>query len=263
MVIEAARVRSNRPLASDMVALEMTAPAIAAAVRPGQFVNILIDEGWSPLLRRPMSVAAQAGDTLGLIYKIVGPGTRMMASWKAGATVNLLGPLGNGWQLAEGGYPVLLAGGVGIAPIIYLHAELQSKGIEHQLVMGARSRNQHYLDHTPEKGITLTTDDGTLGIKGSVLAGLAAVQAGLGEVNLAIYGCGPPPMLAALKSYVEQRGLACQLAMETIMACGFGFCQGCSVEMAVQLDPPEVPSYREHFQLACLDGPVFRVHELA
>ncbi|MEE9162930.1 MAG: dihydroorotate dehydrogenase electron transfer subunit [Candidatus Neomarinimicrobiota bacterium] len=262
MVIEAAQVRSNRPLASDMYALEMTAPAIAAAVQPGQFVNILIDEGWSPLLRRPMSVASRAGDTLGLIYKIVGPGTHVMASWQAGATVNLMGPLGNGWELAEGLYPVLLAGGVGVAPISYLHDELQSKGIEHQLVMGARSRNQHYLDHTPEKGITLTTDDGSQGIQGSVLAGLEAVVAGLGDTELAVYGCGPPPMLRAVRSYVEERGMACQLAMETMMACGFGFCQGCSIKMAGQFDSG-VPSYRERFKLACLDGPVFRADELA
>ncbi len=262
MVIEAAQVRSNRPLASDMIALEMAAPAIAAAVRPGQFVNILIGEDWTPLLRRPMSVASRAGDTLGLIYKIVGPGTHIMASWQAGATVNLMGPLGNGWELTEGSYPVLLAGGVGIAPIIFLHEELRSRGIEHQLVMGARSSNQHYLDHTPEHGITLTTDDGSLGIKGSVLEGLEAVEAGLGDAELAIYGCGPPPMLRAVKSYVDQRGMACQLAMETIMACGFGFCQGCSIEMGGQFDPG-LPSYREHFKLACLDGPVFRANELA
>ena len=262
MVIETATVRANDRLARGIYKLELEAPQIAAAVRPGQCVDVLISESPVPLLRRPMSVASRRGDQIALIYKIFGVGTKTMAAWEPDVAVNLLGPLGNGWQLADGSYPILAGGGVGIAPISFLHDELLEQGIEHQLIMGARARAEHYLSHEPENAITLATDDGSLGIKGTVLDGIAAVRERLGRDRITIYGCGPTPMLAALQAFVRDHELACQLSMETIMGCGFGICQGCTVELTRPPDPPP-HSYREHYQLACLDGPVFWAHDLA
>ena len=262
MVIEAAQVRSNGQLAQGIFSLELEAPAIAAAVRPGQFINILVAAGWSPLLRLPMSVASRDGSRIGLIYKLFGSGTRLMAGWQPGHTVSLLGPLGNGWDLSAPGYPILLGGGVGIAPLNFLHDELHSRGRPHQLVVGARDRAGHFLAHDPAEGITLTTDDGSVGIKGTVLDGLKGASQGQDPAGITVFGCGPPPMLSALMAHVHAQGIACQLATETVMACGFGFCQGCSIEMASQPRPP-AHSYRRRYQLACIDGPVFWAHELA
>ena len=262
MVIEEAEVRSNGRLAGGLYVMELSAPAIAATVRPGQFVNILINAGWSPLLRRPMSVASRRADRIGLIYKPVGAGTRAMAGWPPGHPVNLLGPLGNGWSAAEGTFPVLVGGGVGIAPISFLHEELHARRLEHHLLMGARDQAEHYLQHAPEKNITLTTDNGTVGIRGTVIDGLVTILGQLDGEPVTIFGCGPPPMFAALKSFVKERELPCQLAVEAIMACGCGICQGCAVAISTDA-PPTRPSYRRRFKLACIDGPVFQAHELA
>ncbi len=261
MVIEEGEVISNGQLARGIYTMELAAPAIAASVKPGQFVNILIDEGWPPLLRRPMSVASRQADHIGLIYKVFGVGTQAMAGWTPGHAVNLLGPLGNGWSVAEGTFPVLVGGGVGIAPIIFLHDELNRRDREHHLLMGAHDRAEHHLHHDPGNNITLTTDNGTVGIKGTVVDGLLKVLDQLSANHVTVFGCGPPPMLNALKDFTLGQGLPCQLATEELMGCGFGICQGCSVEMKTDEDPAR-PSYRRRFKLACTDGPVFWAHEL-
>jgi len=262
MVIESAKVRSNGRLAQGIYAMELVAPMIASTVKPGQFVNVLIDDGWWPLLRRPMSVAACKDERISLIYKVFGIGTQAMASWPSGQVVNLLGPLGNGWHIMEGIIPVLIGGGVGIAPISFLHDEFNARSIEHYLVIGARDKAEHYLSHAPDENITLTTDNGTIGIKGTAVDGLKIVLEGLSTSKITIFGCGPLPMLEALKSFVLEQGLPCQLAVEEMMGCGFGICQGCSVEMRIKADPAQ-PGYHQRFRLACTDGPVFWAHELA
>ncbi|MBA7609524.1 MAG: dihydroorotate dehydrogenase electron transfer subunit [Calditrichaeota bacterium] len=262
VVIEECKLISNSQLARATYAMELIAPGIAASVDPGQFVNILISEGWSPLLRRPMSVASRKADRIGLIYKVVGVGTRAMAEWPPGQVVNILGPLGNGWSVADDTFPVLVGGGAGIAPISFLHEDLNSHGREHYLLMGARGKAEHYLHHDPGKNITLTTDDGTVGLHGTAVDGLLKVLDQFNTGQITIFGCGPPPMLSALKDFVLERGLPCQLATETLMACGFGICQGCSVELKTDEDYSR-PSYRGRFKLACVDGPVFWAHELA
>ncbi len=262
MVIEECKVVSNSRLARGTHAMELTAPAIAASVDPGQFVNVLISEGWSPLLRRPMSVASRRADRIGLIYKVVGVGTGAMAEWTPGRAVNLLGPLGNGWSVADDTFPVLVGGGAGIAPISFLHEDLNGHGREHYLLMGARDKDEHYLHHDPGKNITLTTDDGSVGLRGTVVDGILKVLEQFDTGQVTIFGCGPPPMLSALKDFVMERGLPCQLATEALMGCGFGICQGCSVELKTDKNHSQ-PGYRDHFKLACVDGPVFWAHELA
>lgn len=262
MVIEQAEVVTNGNLARGIYVMELTAPGIAQSIQPGEFVNILINPTWSPLLRRPMSVASRRDDRIGLIYKVFGSGTEAMASWRPGQPVDLLGPLGNGWSTVDGHYPVLVGGGVGIAPILFLHDVLDQEGREHHLIMGARNEEEQFLTHAPEGHITLTTDDGTAGLKGTVVDGLIQVLDQVGSGPVTIYGCGPAPMLTALKAFANAQDLPCQLALEEMMGCGFGICQGCSVEIKTE-GGNDRPSYRERFQLVCLDGPVFWAHQLA
>lgn len=261
MVIEQAEVVSNGNLARGIYVMELSAPGIAQSIQPGQFVNVLINSTWSPLLRRPMSVASRHDDRIGLIYKVFGSGTETMASWHPGQQVDLLGPLGNGWNAVDTSYPVLVGGGVGIAPISFLHDVLDQEGREHHLIMGARDAEEHFLTHAPEGHITLTTDNGTAGLKGTVVDGLIQVLDQVGSGPITIYGCGPAPMLTALKDFANAHDLPCQLALEEMMGCGFGICQGCSVEIKTEAGKDR-HSYRERFQLVCLDGPVFWAHQL-
>ncbi len=262
MVIETTEVISNRPLARGIYNMELIAPKIAAEARPGQFVNVLIDPQWVPLLRRPMSIASRRENRIGLIYKIMGIGSQAMAGWNAGKAVNLLGPLGNDWGTAGSTFPILVGGGVGIAPIIFLHADLEERSTKHHLLVGARSREEHHLRHEPERNITLTTDNGTTGLKGTVIDGLRVVLEQLKTADITLFGCGPRPMLEALKTFAGERDIPCRLAVEAMMGCGFGICQGCSVEMNMNVDAASA-GYRQHFKLACIDGPVFWAHELA
>ncbi|MEE9464685.1 MAG: dihydroorotate dehydrogenase electron transfer subunit [Candidatus Neomarinimicrobiota bacterium] len=260
MLIEQAQVRSNQALARGLFSMELLAPGIAAVAHPGQFVNILVSTDVTPLLRRPMSVASVEGDTFGLIYKLFGQGTRQMSRWSAGQQVNILGPLGNGWSIPENGLPVLVGGGVGIAPIFFLHKHLLAAGRRHLLIMGARDKSEHFLEHNPSGDVILTTDDGSLGVSGSVIAGLEVALVST-EEPVSLLGCGPPAMLKALQVFALEQGLACQLAVEEMMGCGFGICMGCSVEVSGNGDsPPEGDSRR--FKLACVHGPVFPAGEL-
>ena len=157
MLLEKCEVRSNKTLASGLYEMNLEGPGISAQARPGQFVNILVNATVTPLLRRPMSVAQVNGTTFGLIYKVLGRGTRELSTWKAGHAADILGPLGNGWSVGDKKLPLLVGGGVGIAPINFLHQQLSQAGTQHQLIMGARNRAEHFLRHQPATGITLTT----------------------------------------------------------------------------------------------------------
>ncbi len=261
MVLEESEVRSNKTLASGLYEMKLEGPGICAQAQPGQFVNILVNATVTPLLRRPMSIAHVNGTTFGLIYKVLGRGTRELSTWKPGHKADILGPLGNGWQATAERLPVLLGGGVGIAPINFLHQQLSQAGSPHQLIMGARNRGEHFLQHDPAAGITLTTDDGSAGIKGTVIDGVEATLSRQDNQAVTLLGCGPPGMLRALQAFALERGLPCQLAVEEMMGCGFGICMGCSVECRHD-DTTGTTGDGRRFRLACLDGPVFSAREL-
>ena len=261
MIIEESTVVSNGELAAGIHQIEFHSPVIASSAEPGQFINILISDHWEPLLRRPMSVAGSGGDRIRLIYKVVGRGTGAMASWQPERRVSLLGPLGNGWKHEPGTNAVLLGGGVGIAPILFLHEELLGSGVEHQLIMGARDRSEHFLEHKPKHNIWLTTDNGSLGVKGTILDGLLKVLQDTAYENPCIFGCGPRPMLEALRAFVRERGIPCQIATEEVMGCGIGICQGCNVKIHASAKE-QVSDSESSYKLACVDGPVFWAHEL-
>ena len=260
---EQAQVLTNRQLAAGLSELRLESPQITSAAVPGQFVNVLVSAGWDPLLRRPMSIAGAANGVIALIYKVIGRGTAAMSAWRPGDSADLLGPLGRGWDVPESGFPVLLGGGVGIAPILYLRQSLAAAGRTHHLIMGARTGREQFLGHDPAGGVTLTTDDGSLGVNGTILDGLANFRLLVNNPTnpVLLFGCGPPAMLTGLKQLATSEDIPCQLALEETMACGFGFCQGCSVPMRPPLEG--VPhSYRSLYKLGCLDGPVFRAEEL-
>ena len=122
--------------------------------------------------------------------------------------------------------------------------------------MGARNGKEHFLKHEPEKQIYMSTDDASLGIAGNVLDALRSIfPNGNHPQDYKIYSCGPPMMMEGVRSYSLQNDLECDLALETIMACGFGICQGCTVERKAETNGQH--SYRNKFALACMDGPIF------
>lgn len=199
-----------------------------------------------------MSIASQDGKNISIIYKYVGIGTEIMKNWVVGDTIDLIGPLGNYWQGYENYYSILIGGGVGIAPILNLHNILDKRSIKHTLIMGAQAKKDHFIDHDPDKSIYMTTDDGSLGVRGNVVDVLDEL---FYDQKVKIFSCGPPAMMEALKIYSDTNNLKCDLALETIMACGIGICQGCSVEL--ESSKGNKHSYRDKFSLVCMDGPIF------
>jgi len=258
---EMGRVIFNKEISEGIYKTAFDAPLISSCSLPGQFINILPEPNWNQVMRRPMSIASQGNDQISIIYKAIGGGTYIMADWKIGEMVDLIGPLGNYWKGYEATFPILIGGGVGIAPILNLHHDLLEKNIEHILIMGARNGKEHFLQHKPEKQIYMSTDDGSLGIKGNVVDAVQCIYPTQNlPGNAKIFSCGPPLMMESVRSYSLKNQLKCDLALETIMACGIGICQGCTIERKV--DTQVKHSYRSRFALSCMDGPIFSAEEI-
>lgn len=242
--------------------LSLQAPKVAQKVLPGQFVMAAEVEKLTlpyPLLKRAMAVYSTAEEKgersiITLLLKVIGDGTRRLASLQPGDTVSLIGPLGNGFDTGQGHGKInlLVAGGIGIASLYLLADKLKRDGQQLHLIYGGQgAKDLVGLDdfRRLEIPIFVTTDDGSLGFKGLVTEGLESYLKDLPQDDLVIYTCGPNPMMKAVSSLAASYNIPCQISVEAKMACGFGVCLGCSVKT--------VGSYR----LACRHGPVFDAAE--
>ncbi len=214
------KVISNRALAKQVY--EMTLAGDTSGYdTPGQFVNIAVPGFY---LRRPISICERSGSGLTLVYKAVGLGTEALSGTAPGAALELLGPLGNGFS-APGGIrrPLLVGGGVGTPPMLWLMRRLRESGLAPKAVLGWGSEDEvFYTDEFSKYGeIEVCTIDGSRGTKGFVTD--AGLMRGGGFDY--IYACGPLPMLKAVYLATETGG---QYSFEQRMACGFGACMGCT-----------------------------------
>lgn len=259
MIIEQSKILDNDQIAHGIFRMTVASEMIAAAhPSPGQFVNICVNDSWEHPLRRPMSIAGLDGERLIIIYKVFGEGTEILAGRQEGETIDILGPLGNSFGNSHGCTPILVGGGVGLAPILWLHERFVSRGIKHSTIIGARSSGEHFHTHAPSDGLFLTTDDGSVGEKGTVIPTLRKICADLS--NPRIFACGPEPMLKAVHEYANESKIPGELSVESYMGCATGICQGCVVERATDGSPEH--SYHERYSLVCCDGPVYRAEEI-
>ena len=212
-----------------------------AITAPGQFVNIKIDGLY---LRRPISVCDLYGNTLTLIYKVVGEGTEKLSESRSGDELDILTGLGNGYDLSlAGDRPLLVGGGVGVPPLLWLAKELKLAGAAPTAVLGFNTADEIILEDDFKKyceDVIVTTVDGSYGVKGFVTDGMPADYS-------YIYCCGPEPMLRAVYGASETSG---QFSFEERMGCGFGACMGCSCKT--------ITGYKR----ICKDGPVLRKEEI-
>ena len=255
----AARVLANRALSTDYNVLALSAPELAVAA-PGQFVMIKAGRGHDPLLRRPFSVFEVLRDERGtptgisILNKRIGVSTGLVYAAQPGQRVDCLGPLGRPFTIVEPpteGW--MVAGGVGLAPFAELAAALRRRGAVTVLFYGARSAAElFYLDFFRDLGVelVLTTEDGSLGERGRVVAPLdrrlAAQHAGSAVM---VYACGPEGMLAATARTAARHGRPCQVSVERIMGCGLGGCYSCVV-------PMRTDDGGFHHVRSCIAGPV-------
>jgi len=254
MIEESIELIFNKQVASDIFLIGLRSLSITKASRPGQFVMIRVSDNSDPLLRRPFSICGILDDDLVLIlYRVVGRGTNLMANFKAGQKVSVLGPLGNGFALPKRDKtPVLIAGGMGIAPLFFLFQFLNAKDAE--FMAGFSSSNEIISGDFMGKDdlkISLSTDDGTEGHHGIVTDLLNDYLRNNRETEdkVSLFACGPIPMLKAINAIVTKESLKCSVSLEAYMACGLGACQGCAVKASSM-------EKRDYLHV-CKDGPVF------
>lgn len=254
-MLELGKILENKPVAKDIYEMVLETPEIAKKAKPGQFVNLRLSDKLDPLLRRPISIHGIDPEkgTITMLYLIVGKGTVMMRDMEAGTTIDVLGPLGNGWNCDfEGSHAVLIGGGIGIAPLYPLAQSLVEAGKTVELIVGAK--NKEYLTdlslyESIGVSITVTTDDGSAGRKGFVTEALKdSILAGTCDY---IYACGPLPMLKFVEKLAISHNKPGQVSTESHMGCGLGICLLC---------PSKVTA--GGYKRTCTDGPVFEIGEL-
>jgi dihydroorotate dehydrogenase electron transfer subunit len=230
---------------------------ISSAAKPGQFINIQICSALekTPVLRRPFAISHIDRDCFEFIFDIVGRGTEILKkAVKTEKTLNILGPLGNGFDISSNvKEKLLIAGGVGIAPLKSLVQYFSNKDCNTTLIWGNRSKTHFFnLDFFIDQNLKLfiATDDGSTGFEGNVLQ---LLKSEINNKNLKdlkkydIFVVGPDPMMKAISGYIQQMNSRCQVSLETPMACGMGVCQGCAVKK----------KNGDGYYLVCKDGPVF------
>jgi len=262
----AARVIANRPLSSDYNVLALEAPAIASEAAPGQFVMVKPGAGRDPLLRRPFSVfeilrdAGGAPSGISILSKNIGPSTELIYRARLDQTVDCLGPLGRPFTIVDPPTDAwMIAGGVGLAPFATLAQALRARGVRTTLFYGARRAAElFYLDFFRALGVdlALTTEDGSLGERGRIVAPLDRRLASLDRASpVMLYACGPEGMLAATAKSAMKHGRACQVSVERIMGCGLGGCYSCVV-------PVRSDAGGFHHVRSCISGPVLAADQI-
>ncbi len=270
-----ARVVFNRRISASYRHLGIAAPGFPPAFGPGQFVMVRPSGAVDPFLPRAFSIyrivpsADAAAPTVEILYKVLGKGTRCLSRMEAGQQVGFLGPLGNRFTVrGDVDTAVLVAGGIGVPPIAALATQLRNPqslpggpaGAIRSLVvfLGAKTAEDILCVkdfETAGAAVHVTTEDGSLGARGVITDLLAPFLLGTRDSAPMVFTCGPPGMLATVARLAEYHGISCQTSVEANLACGFGACMGCAIE--VQSDTCG-PTYK----LVCKDGPVFDSREL-
>ncbi|MCR5294828.1 MAG: dihydroorotate dehydrogenase electron transfer subunit [Lachnospiraceae bacterium] len=252
---ERAGVVFQEQIADHIYSLSLKA-GFAKEVKPGQFV-LLYSSDRSRLLPRPISICQVSRETgtIRLVYRIAGEGTREFSGLRPGDGIDILGPVGNGFPIADfkDKKVLLVGGGIGIPPLLGAAYEL-----EHPVFAAGYRSETYLLDDLSARGrVLVATEDGSLGVRGNVLDAIRQEYQKPSELPDAFFACGPLPMLRALAEFAGEQGLPCYVSLEERMACGIGACLGCITKTAGVDGHSKVHNAR-----ICTDGPVFRAEEV-
>ena len=244
-----ATVLSNTEVMPDAYVMWLDCPEISQEARPGQFVMVWCGE--ETVLRRPLSIHQIEGDRLALLYNVIGKGTQWLAECQSGDKVDIFGPMGNGFTVHRDSHNLLLvAGGMGIAPLYYLASSASKKGYSVTIILGARTAIDLYLREYQDKPIkatfALVTEDGTAGEKGIATESVRLHLEGTDQV----FACGPLPMYQAMVQIPELKDRPVQVSLEIMMGCGMGVCYGCTIKT------------KKGLRQVCKDGPVFEMGDM-
>lgn len=268
LVNERARILGNECVGPHLHVLTLASPLIARAIEPGQFVHMKIPQMSDHILRRPFSVYdrnAEAG-TLDILYQVVGFGSEHMTTLEPGQVAELIGPVGHGWQpSANARRALLVAGGVGAAPLFMLCEQLAAAGVSVDAILGAQTAGALVCRERYERvlgadascdcaAVRCSTDDGTFGRAGfctSLVEEALADATAAGEPYDYLAVCGPEPLMRIVAGMAAKAGVPCEVSMEKRMACGVGACLSCVVDTV------------DGKKRACVDGPVFKAEEMS
>lgn len=251
-----AKISENKLIAQGFYKMRVESRHLAGHSKPGQFVEVRCSGGCDPLLRRPLGVHRILDTGVELLYEVVGRGTDLLSRKMKGEELDIIGPLGNGFEItASGRSAILVAGGIGVAPLVALAWDLIKRGRKTSVVIGARTKS-HLLCERDFKAlgcaVKTATDDGSRGKRGLATELLQEMLADSKGPRVVIYACGPRGMLKEVARISKEKELPCQVSLEERMACGVGVCLGCPVRMR-----------RGGYKMVCKDGPVFNAEEIA
>jgi len=267
MLLRDADIIFNNRVSPELYHMGLLCPDIAAGIQPGQFLMVRLQESFDPLLRRPFAVHRMYQNnppvSFEMLFKVVGRGTRLLAGMRPGYSLNLLGPLGRGFRLPnQNGFILMVAGGIGIAPLPYLAETLMGSGFKGRRVLwfgGKGSADLVCVEHFEDMGfeVELVTEDGSTGRPGLVTDHLEHWLTQQPEMPKVIYSCGPYAMQRLVAEMSIRLNIPSQLSMEALMGCGVGACLSCSLRCR----PPE-DGQDPHYANVCQDGPVFGGDEI-
>ena len=260
------KILYNKKIKGNYFHLVLQAPKITKESLPGQFLHIKVNDAYEPLLRRPLSIHRLKGTNIELLYEVVGRATEVLSHRKSGEYLDVIGPLGNGfnYQLPITNYqlPILVAGGMGVAPLVFLAQRLAKQ--RPMVLIGAKTEKQALCAKEFERlgcKVKVATDDGSVGFKGkatelldNILASRFRLHVSGSKKHVAcslqraaqIYACGPRPMLKEISRISKEYNISAQVSLEEHMACGIGACLGCAVNT------------KDGFKRVCKEGPVFK-----
>jgi len=244
-----ATVITNDEIMPGVCLIRLDCLPIAPPARPGQFVMVRCGEGAEYQLRRPLSIHQLDGNRLALLFNVVGRGTQWLSERSAGEKIDLLGPLGNGYEIYPDSKKLLLAaGGIGIAPLVFMANEAIKKAKEITLLLGASTAGQLYPSGLSPAGVRLVTatEDGTAGNKGMITDILPDLIGWADQV----FACGPVDMYRTMARMPELKDKPVQVSLEVRMGCGLGVCYSCTVKT------------RNGLRQTCKHGPIFDLDEV-
>lgn len=245
------KIIGNKKLNNDFFILELTGDQKLPEMKPGQFVQAKVEGSPETFLRRPLSIhdVDYGRNTFKLLIQLAGKGTRQLSTLKNGDFLNLVYPLGNSFTMPVQGEKILLVGGgCGVAPLLFLARTLKKNGHVPDILLGFRNKERiiEYEQYLKIGKVFVTTDDGSVGEKGFVTAHSLLTENSYRRV----YCCGPETMMRAVAEWSKKNDSICEVSLENLMACGFGACLCCVVN-----------TVNGHL-CTCTDGPIFNIKDL-
>jgi dihydroorotate dehydrogenase electron transfer subunit len=264
MLLTSGEVLGHKRYSEHYHSLTIVAPEIGERITPGQFVNIKCGHGSAHILRRPFSVyrvhkRGGWASTIEIVFDIRGAGTEYLSQLRQHFSVDLVGPLGRGFVLPNRrAHCLLVGGGVGAAPLFFLADELRNEGHRVDVILGARTTRM-LLNPIEVRRLAsvsrVTTEDGSAGDRGRVTDVLVETMERC-DTEI-VYSCGPHPMLEAVSRVCEERSIPVQVAVEELMACGYGVCMTCVLPIRSQRSGRDGLEQEVIYARSCTEGPVF------